>query len=58
MGRMLLHYFLINDGPWSRLDEKEPFIDDIPAKLAGANYYPEDMTKEEFNAWLEYFAGG
>ena len=52
-GRMLLKYFLINDGPWSRLDEKEPFIDDIPAKLAGANHYPEDMTKEEFNAWVE-----
>ena len=58
MGRMLLHYFLINDGPWSRLDEKQPFIDDIPAKLAGANHYPEDMTKEEFNAWLETLAGG
>jgi len=53
MGRMLLNYFLINDGPWSRLDEKEPFIDDIPAKPAGANHYPEDMTKQEFNAWLE-----
>jgi hypothetical protein len=53
MGRMLLNYFLINDGPWSRLDEKEPFIDGIPAKLAGANHYPEDMTKEEFNTWLE-----
>ncbi|MGZ5437530.1 MAG: dipeptidyl-peptidase 3 family protein [Pyrinomonadaceae bacterium] len=52
MGRMLLHYFLINDGPWSRLDEKQPFIDDIPAKLAGANHYPEDMTKEEFNTAL------
>lgn len=52
MGRRLLHYFLINDGPWSRLDEKQPFIDDIPAKLAGANHYPEDMTKEEFNTAL------
>ncbi|MFY9622596.1 MAG: hypothetical protein WAQ99_22455 [Pyrinomonadaceae bacterium] len=56
MSRMLLHYFLINDGPWSRLDEKQPFIDDIPSKLAGANHYPEDMTKEEFNAWLETLA--
>lgn len=56
MGRMLLHYFLINDGPWSRLDEKQPFIDDIPAKLAGANHYPEDITKEEFNAWLNTLA--
>src|SRR5262249_8232453 len=52
LGRMLLHYFLINDGPWSRLDENEPFIDDIPAKPAYANYYPADMTKDEFNGWL------
>jgi len=52
VGRMLLHYFLINDGPWSRLDENEPFIDDIPAKPAYANYYPADMTKDEFNSWM------
>ena len=51
-GRMLLHYFLINDGPWSRLDENQPFIDDVPAKPAYANYYPADMTKDEFNAWM------
>ena len=51
-GRMLLHYFLINDGPWSRLDENEPFIGDVPAKPTYANYYPEDMTKDEFNAWM------
>src|SRR5436309_7057196 len=49
MGRMLLHYFLINDGPWSRLDENQPFIDDVPAKPAHANYYPDDITKDEFN---------
>jgi hypothetical protein len=53
-GRQRLHYFLINDGPWSRLDEKEPFIDGVPReKPVGANYYPEDMTKEEFNTWLQ-----
>jgi len=51
-GRMLLHYFLINDGPWSRLDEKQPFIDDVPRKPEHANYYPDDMTKDEFNSWL------
>lgn len=56
MGRMLHHYFLINDGPWSRLDEKEPFIDDVPAKPAHANYYPDDMTKEEFDSWLSTLA--
>ena len=52
IGRMLLNYFLINDGPWSRLDENQPFIDDVPPKPVSANYYPSDMTKEEFNSWL------
>ena len=53
-GRARLHYFLINDGPWSRLDNQEPFIDGVPREQpAGANYYPEDMTKDEFNAWVQ-----
>jgi hypothetical protein len=54
LGRQRLHYFLINDGPWSRLDKNEPFIEGVPSeKPAYANYYPEDMTKEEFNSWVE-----
>ena len=53
VGRLRLHYFYINDGPWSRLDEKKPFIEGVPEKPHGANYYPEDMTKEEFNTWLQ-----
>ena len=53
-GRERLHYFYINDGPWSRLDEKEPFVEGVPReKPHGANYYPDDMTKEEFNTWLQ-----
>lgn len=52
-GGLRLHYFYINDGPWSRLDEKKPFIAGVPEKPHGANYYPEDMTKEEFNTWLQ-----
>lgn len=52
-GRQRLHYFLINDGPWSRLDSNEPFIEGVPReKPPQANYYPDDMTKEEFNAWV------
>jgi hypothetical protein len=52
-GRQRLHYFLINDGPWSRLDNNEPFIAGVPKEQpSGANYYPEDMTKDEFNSWL------
>ena len=54
VGRQRLHYFYINDGPWSRLDNKEPFIDGVPKeKPAHASYYPDDMTKEEFNSWLQ-----
>ena len=54
VGRQRLHYFLINDGPWSRLDKNEPFIDGVPhEKPPNANYYPDDMTKEEFNKWVE-----
>jgi hypothetical protein len=53
-GRERLHYFEINNGPWSRLDNDEPFIAGVPQeKPPGANFYPEDMTKEEFNAWSE-----
>ncbi|GAB4235385.1 MAG: hypothetical protein Tsb0034_09540 [Ekhidna sp.] len=43
-------YALINYGPWDRLDNNQPFIDGVGAKPAGANFYPVDMTKEEFEA--------
>jgi Peptidase family M49 len=53
-GLQRLHYFYINDGPWSRLDDNAPFIEGVPReKPPQANYYPDDMTKDEFNSWLE-----
>src|SRR6266446_1813330 len=52
LGRERLHYFLINQGPWSQLDENQPFIDGVPARPPQANFYPADITKEEFNTWL------
>src|ERR1051326_8641632 len=52
LGRLRLHYFKINQGPWSQLDENEPFIAAAPRRPPGANFYPEDMTKDEFNSWL------
>src|SRR4029079_13365419 len=30
LGRLRLHYFKINQGPWSQLDENEPFIEGSP----------------------------
>ena len=32
IGRARLHYFLINKGPWSRLDHNEPFVPGAPAE--------------------------
>jgi hypothetical protein len=40
----------INYGPWDRLDDNRPFIKGVGAKPLGANFYPADMTKEEFEA--------
>jgi len=38
----------INYGPWDRLDGNAPFVEGVGKKPLGANYYPKDMTKEEF----------
>lgn len=38
----------INHGPWERLSNNKPFIASYGTKPAGANFYPTDMTKEEF----------
>ena len=40
----------INYGPWNRLANNAPFVPEIGAKPAGANYYPAGMTKEEFDS--------
>tara|TARA_R110000868_G_scaffold404922_1_gene683726 strand:+ start:8 stop:1648 length:1641 start_codon:yes stop_codon:yes gene_type:complete len=39
-----------NYGPWDRLDGDAPFIEGVGEKPKGANFYPTDMTKEEFEA--------
>ncbi len=49
--KLRLEYFNIMFGPFDRLDNNKPFIGTEPKPL-GANFYPEDMTKEEFNNWL------
>ncbi len=44
-------YALIHYGPWDRLDNNEPFIPGVGPKPPMAQFYPEDMTVEEFEAW-------
>jgi hypothetical protein len=54
LGKARLHYFWINKGPWSDLDEHAAFLPGVPPrKPPGANFYPEDMTREEFESWVK-----
>ena len=53
LGQARLHYFWINKGPWSDLDAYRAFVPGVPPrKPLGANFYPEDMTKAEFERWV------
>src|SRR5215475_3623260 len=53
LGLERLHYFWINKAPWSEIDDHAAFIPGAPArKPYGANFYPEDMTKDEFETWV------
>ena len=54
LGRARRHYFRINKSPWSALDGETAFLPDVPErKPLGANFYPEDMSKQEFESWLK-----
>ncbi len=46
-----LAYFKIMAGPWDRLLAHEPFIGSME-KPHGSGYYPENMTKEEFEKFV------
>jgi hypothetical protein len=51
-GRQRLHYFLINKGPWSRLDHNQPFVTGAPPKPEGANFYPLGSSKGDIEKWI------
>lgn len=54
LGKARLRYFWINKGPWDSLDDYKAFMPGVPErKPLGANFYPEDMTKQEFEAWVK-----
>ncbi len=54
IGRARFDYFMVNRGPWSRLDDNAIFIPGAPTKPEAANFYPAGATKAEVEAW---FAG-
>jgi hypothetical protein len=54
LGQARLRYYWINKGPWSNLEGNKPFMPGVPPrKPEGANFYPEDMTKAEFESWVK-----
>jgi len=53
LGKARLHYFWINKGPWSDIDQFQSFLPDVPAREPlGANFYPESMSKDAFEHWV------
>lgn len=50
--KLQLELFDIMFGPFDRLDHDAPFIG-TEKKPLGANFYPEDMTKEEFENYIK-----
>ena len=44
-------YALINYGAWDHLDDNKPFLEGYGEKPLGCQYYPQDMTMEEWEAF-------
>ena len=44
------NFAAINYGPWDRLNGDQVFLSDTNEKRLGAQFYPADMTKAEFEA--------
>ncbi len=51
LGRARLAYFLMNKGPWSRLDHDAAFIPGVPEKPMPGAFYPPGASKEEIENW-------
>ncbi len=46
-------FALYNYGPWDRLAADQSFIESYGPRPKGARFYPEDMSKTEFEAWQQ-----
>jgi hypothetical protein len=53
LGKARLNYFLLNKGPWSRLDHNRPFVPGAPEKPEGAGFYPLGAAKAQIDAWFQ-----
>jgi hypothetical protein len=58
LGRTRLHYFWINKSPWDDLNDFKAFIPGVPQrKPPGGNFYPEDMSRAQFENWVNALPG-
>lgn len=48
----LLDMFDLHFGPWDTIADNHPFYGDTEMP-EGAAFYPADITRDEFNAWIE-----
>src|SRR5262249_49733349 len=54
LGKARLHYSGITKAHWSDWDGHGAFVPGVPAKKPlGANFYPEDITREQFETWAK-----
>jgi hypothetical protein len=53
LARARLDYFILNKGPWSRIDDNAPFVPHVPVKPPEGNFYPAGSTKADVEVWLE-----
>ncbi len=61
-GQAKLHYFLINKGPWDRLEGRDHIFLDLGPEAGGTNhilpsFYPRDATREEVDKWINGLHG-
>ena len=48
----LLRYFNLHGTPWDAYDHDKPFVPGVGEKPKFGSFYPADLTKEEWDAWL------
>lgn len=49
----VMKYFGINYGPWDRLNGMEPFVEGVSERFDGANFYPTNMSYQEFDEFSD-----
>ncbi len=50
--RDVKRYLMMNYGPWDRLRDNQPFLPGVGPRPKGANFYPRDLTQDQFAAYL------